>query len=249
MIKDLVSVIIPFYKNTYLLNRAIKSVKSQKYKKYELIIINDNNNKNNIEYLKKLKKNNKKIKIIFNKKNLGAGYSRNKGIKISKGEFIAFLDSDDVWKKSKLYEQLKFMKKNNYNASHTSYAISDLKNKHLSTRNAKNLTYQDLLNSCDIGLSTVIVNSKLIKSQKRPFPNLITKEDFVLWLKISKKKTIFFGLNKVLSSWTDTPDSLSKSIFQKIKDAIKVYYKYEDMNLIKSVYFTLKLSINYILKK
>ena len=249
MKQDLVSIIVPFYENKNLLNKAIQSILKQSYKKYEIIIINEKIDEQNIEFLKKLKKKNRKIKIIFNKKNLGAGRSRNEGIKISKGKYIAFLDSDDRWKKNKLHEQLKFMKKNKFMASHTSYEIVDLENNYLSIRNAKNLTYENLLNSCDIGLSTVIINSKLVKNLINPFPNLVTKEDFVLWLKISKKKIIFFGLNKNLSYWTDTPNSLSKSILQKIKDAIKVYFIYENMNLIKSIYFTFKLSINYILKK
>ena len=156
MKQDLVSIIVPFYENKNLLNKAIQSILKQSYKKYEIIIINDKIDEQNIEFLKKLKKKNRKIKIIFNKKNLGAGRSRNEGIKISKGKYIAFLDSDDRWKKNKLHEQLKFMKKNKFMASHTSYEIVDLENNYLSIRNAKNLTYENLLNSCDIGLSTVI---------------------------------------------------------------------------------------------
>tara|TARA_B100001123_G_C15221587_1_gene991468 strand:- start:115 stop:864 length:750 start_codon:yes stop_codon:yes gene_type:complete len=249
MYKDSISIIIPFYKNINLLNKAIKSVFNQTYQNYEIIIINDNNDKNCIEYLKKLKKNNKKIKIIFNKKNIGAGFSRNLGIKYSKGDYIAFLDSDDKWKKNKLSSQLKFMKKNNYLASHTSYQIVDLKNNIISTRHAKNLNYYSLLRSCDIGLSSVIFNKKIIKNIKTPFPNLKTKEDYVLWLKISKRKVTFYGLNKVLSFWTNTPNSLSKSTFQKLTDAINVYMIYEKMSFLNSIYSTFRLSINYLLKK
>ena len=107
-----ISVIIPFYDNFSLLQRAINSVQSQSYKNYELIIIYDNpENKENLKLLNSLKK--KKIKILINNKNLGAGFSRNKGVRKARGEFIAFLDSDDKWKKNKLYIQYNHMKKNN----------------------------------------------------------------------------------------------------------------------------------------
>lgn len=101
MIKNKVSIIIPFYKNITLLKKTLSSVFKQDYTNYEIIIINDNNTLENISFLKKLNenKNKYKIKIIYNKKNLGAGFSRNKGIKAALGQYIAFLDSDDTWKK------------------------------------------------------------------------------------------------------------------------------------------------------
>ena len=94
-----VSVIIPFYNNLSLLKKSIKSVLNQTFKSFEIIIIYDCGDKSNIKYLKNLNAKYSKIKIIYNKKNIGAGLSRNKGIKISKGKYIAFLDSDDTWKK------------------------------------------------------------------------------------------------------------------------------------------------------
>ena len=91
---------------------------------------------------------------------LGAGLSRNKGINISKGKFIALLDADDYWDKNKLKFQIKFMQDHNYLVSHTSYRIIDTKKKN-SIRLARNFyEVEDLLYSCDIGLSTVILQKK-----------------------------------------------------------------------------------------
>ena len=95
---------------------------------------------------KKYKQNQKDIKIIKNKKNTylyknkknqGAGQSRNFAIKKSKGEFLAFIDSDDIWKKRKLEIQIKFMKKKNIIASFTSYCIIDSFGKVVGFREAK----------------------------------------------------------------------------------------------------------------
>ena len=242
-----ISVIIPFYDNFLLLQRAINSVQSQSFKNYELIVIYDNpKKKENLKLLKSLKK--KRIKVLINNKNLGAGFSRNKGIRKATGEFIAFLDSDDMWKKNKLSIQYNYMKKNNIPISHTSYDLFDEENIFLQRRVARKLNYFDLLNSCDIGLSTVMVKKKLILKHNL-FPNLKTKEDYVLWLKISKSGILFEGIKKSLTIWTDRKNSLSKSSFQKIKDGFKVYYKYEKFNFLDSLFRVFILSINFLRKK
>ena len=248
MIKNKVSIIIPFYKNTILLKKTLSSIYKQDYTNYEIIIINDNNTQENTSFLKKLNKNRNKIKIIYNKENLGAGLSRNKGIKASLGQYIAFLDSDDTWKKNKLSYQLRFMKRKGYLASHTSYNLVNLSGKNISKRKAIDLNYKKLLNSCNIGLSTVILNKDILKFTNN-FPKLKTKEDYVLWLKLSKKGIIFYSIDKYLTNWTNAPNSLSESFFQKIKDAFLVYYKYLNFNISTSILKTLILSINYIKKK
>ena len=250
MIKNKVSIIIPFYKNITLLKKTLSSVFKQDYTNYEIIIINDNNTLENISFLKKLNenKNKYKIKIIYNKKNLGAGFSRNKGIKAALGQYIAFLDSDDTWKKNKLSYQLRFMKRKGYLASHTSYNLVNLSGEIISKRKAIDLNYRELLNSCNIGLSTVILNKDILKFTNN-FPKLKTKEDYVLWLKLSKKGIIFHSIDKYLTNWTNVSNSLSESSFQKIKDAYLVYYKYLNFSILTSILKTLILSINYIKKK
>ena len=192
-------------------------------------------------------KNIKKKKIIINKKNLGAGYSRNIGIRNSKGKFIAFIDADDIWNRNKLQNQLEFMLKKNSSFSFTSYKIIGEKNNELKRINARNkITYKNLINSCDIGLSTVMLEKRIMKNNK--FPNLKTKEDYVLWLKLSRSVEMN-GLNNFLTSWRITNNSLSSSNLQKIKDAFLVYNKYLKFNIIKSIFLVLNLSANFFKKR
>ena len=242
-----ISVIIPFFDETTLLKRALRSALNQTYKNIEIIVINDNPDKKNEILEIKKNFNNKPIKYIFNKKNIGAGLSRNKGILVAKGKFIAFLDSDDFWNKNKLLNQINYMKKNNVKICHTSYGIFDIYNNFLSKRIAKNIDYYDLVKSCDIGLSTVVVERKLIN--KYLFPDIKTKEDYVVWLKISKNGFILHGLDQMLTRWTSRKKSLSKSNIQKLKDGFKVYNIYVNKNFFNSLVFLLILSINYLKKK
>ena len=245
---DLISVIIPYYKKKQYIVSAINSVLRQTYRNLELIIIYDDMNLDDLIILKSIKKKDKRIKIYINKKSLGAGMSRNKGIKLSNGKLIAFLDSDDLWLRDKLKKQIFFMKKNKIKISHTSYYIIDYENKIIGNRQGKDLNYEQLLSSCDIGLSTVILDKELIKKDIR-FPNIKTKEDYVLWLKIIKSENKIFALKNNLTKWRKLDSSLSSSKLQRIKDGFRVYRKYMKFNHIKSIIHLGLLSINYLLKQ
>ena len=107
---SLVSVIIPYYRKKQYISRALKSVTDQSYKKLEIIIVYDDSSRDDLKFIRHISSKDKRIKIFINKKNLGAGLSRNLGIKKSKGEYVAFIDADDLWYKSKINHQVKFMK-------------------------------------------------------------------------------------------------------------------------------------------
>tara|TARA_Y100000591_G_scaffold152410_1_gene131173 strand:+ start:3078 stop:3857 length:780 start_codon:yes stop_codon:yes gene_type:complete len=251
---SLVTIIIPYKNNLKYLFLALDSVFFQTYKKFKIIIIYDDEDRSDLLRIRKFisKKFKKKtsIKIILNKKNLGAGESRNVGINLSKTKYIAFLDSDDIWHKNKLKLQINHMIKKRATISHTSYNIIDESGKKISFRTSKEkLYFHNILNSCDIGLSTVMVELNLLKKNNLKFPKIKTKEDYVLWLKILKKISYIHGLDKKLTDYRKRKNSLSANFITSIKNGFKVYRYYMKMGHVESFFRLTILSINFLKKK
>lgn len=244
---NLVSIIVPFYKKKKYVLNSIKSILNQTYKNFEIIIIYDDSNLDDLKYILEIKRLDKRIRVFKNKENKGVGLSRNYGIKKSRGKFIAFLDADDIWHRLKLSTQIEFMINNNFSITHTSYNIINEKNKKVGTRFAKNLKFSDLIRSCDIGLSTVIIEKKLLDNLC--FPNLKTKEDYVLWLQLTKKGYEFKAFDEFLTDWRLAKNSLSSSTFRKLIDGYNVYRKYLEQSILKSLINLLILSLNFLRKK
>lgn len=249
-----VTVIIPYKSRPELLFDTLDSIFKQTYKNYKVLIIYDNENKIDLTKIKKfIESKNKKfsriVKVEINKENIGAGKSRNKGIKKSNSKYVAFLDSDDLWSKNKLKLQIEFMEKKKLFFSHTSYQVINEKNQKIEIKKAKKIiTFKDLIKSCDIGLSTVIVNRKFLKSYNLYFPNITTKEDFVLWLKIVKETKFIVGMNKKLTYYRKTKNSLSSNKLIGLINAYKVYRNYMNFSQLKSLFYVIILSINFLKK-
>ena len=238
--KNIVSVIVPYYKNKKFIKKTINSILNQSYQQFEILLIYDDTSKDDLQYIKK-NFTNKKIKLLINRENLGVAKSRNIAIKKSQGKFIAFLDSDDFWKKDKLKKQIKFMNDYSLDFSYTAYNI--LNNKKMFKKEVPHkIEYKDLLKKCDIGLSTVIIRRNLLKFGY--FPNLKTQEDFALWLRYARNFVNLMGINDALTIWRNTSNSLSSKEYQKITDAFKIFLFFEKKNIIVSIYSVIILSLN-----
>tara|TARA_B110000027_G_scaffold121506_1_gene135751 strand:+ start:1379 stop:2155 length:777 start_codon:yes stop_codon:yes gene_type:complete len=247
--KPQVSIIICYFKKKKFFKKTINSIINQTYRSFEVIVIYDDTDKSELNFVKKTLNKLPRYKIVINKKNIGAGLSRNKGIHFAKGKFISFCDADDLWHKNKLKVQISFMLKKKLNFSHTSYTIINNYGKTIGYFKIKNkLNYSELLKSCDIATSSVVINKKIFK-QKFLFSNFKTKEDYCLWLKIIKKYKELYGINDNLLFWRSSKNSLSDSLFQKLLDGFKVYYINENYNAIISTYFVIRLSLFALIKK
>ena len=123
-----IAIVLPNYNSSLFIEKTLNSIFSQSYKKWKLFLIDDSSDNKTKRILHRYKKN-KKIKIFFLKSNKGTSFCRNFALKKIRSPYIAFIDSDDLWMKNKLKNQIQFMLKNNYEFSYTSYKTFGLKHK------------------------------------------------------------------------------------------------------------------------
>ena len=241
---------MPYYKKSKFITESINSILNQSFHEFEIIVIDDELSKDSFEVLMNIKSLDTRIKVFRNKENLGAGQSRNNAISFCKGEYIAFCDCDDLWKPKKLEKQIKLMKELDLEFSFSSYEIINDKNLKISFRDAQeNLSFKQLRNSCDIGLSTVILKKDVLNNEKFRFGKTKTKEDFILWLTLAKNGIRMYGIKECLVSWRKNSDSLSSSNIQKLVDGYRVYRNYLQYSRTRSLIFLIILSLNFMLKK
>lgn len=232
-IENLVSIIMPTYNSEMYIKKSINSVLRQTYKNWELIIVDDCSTDTTKKIIRSI--NDERIKLFELTKNQGAAVARNTGLKKARGEFIAFLDSDDLWKPEKLTLQVKYMKKNNYKFTSTNYEeIDEHGDKTGKVIEAKDkLDYNGVLKYCP-GNSTVVYNARELGIFF--IPNIRKRNDFVMWLQVIKKAKCLYGINENLTQYRVRANSLSINKKSLIKYQWKVYREIEELSILKSMY-------------
>ena len=197
--KSLVSVIVPTYNLERIVERTIRSILNQTYSNVEVLVIDDCSTDNTVKVIKSI--GDERIVLLENNKQLGAAYSRNRGIANARGDYIAFLDGDDIWYETKLEEQLKFMKENDYSFSCTDYDEIDENDKSLGVyvTGPKVMKHKTFLKTNYVGCLTIMYKRDIYPDLKIP-NNIYKRNDYALWLKISEK-AYCYRLKKVLSSY------------------------------------------------
>lgn len=187
-----VSIIIPVFNGKKFLDETILSVLNQTFRNFEVILIDHASTDSSLEIMKYHQKKDDRIKIIQLDINKGGpAYPRNEGIKASAGEYIAFLDADDVWLPEKLERQLEFIQKNRLNFSSCYCTLIDEQNQEVSLGWKSAFLYKILSKKtiCDVIKYNFILTSSVIIAKEillnfNENKNYIAVEDFDLWLRI-----------------------------------------------------------------
>ena len=158
-----VSIITPSYNSELFISETILSIQSQTFTDWELIITDDCSSDDTVRIIKSFIKKDDRIRLYILKSNQGAGVARNHSIKMAKGRYIAFCDSDDQWKESKLRKQIDFMITNDLSFTYSSYDVIDEENNKLkSIYSPTKLSYIEMLRNNYVGCLTAIYDQDKI---------------------------------------------------------------------------------------
>lgn len=238
--KPLVSVIVPSFFSENYIRQCIESVQKQTYTNFELIIVDGMSGDKTIEIIEQYKKYDERIKLVMNPNDNGPAQARSEGIKVSKGDFIAFLDSDDMWTENKLELQLQFMIRNNYKFTFTRYRkmYPDGSLSRISMGGHNSNTFNQYLRRRGIANSTVIVSKDCIDDE---IINTVGKshgEDTLWWLLILRKGYIAYAIQNDLAIYRVVEGSLSSKV---ANNQLTVWHSYR--NELGLGFF--KASLNY----
>ena len=246
--KGLVSIIMPSYNTANYINKSIQSVINQTYQNWELLIVDDCSTDNTDAIVDEFQ--DKRIRYIKNEKNSGAAISRNRALREAKGRWIAFLDSDDLWKPEKLEKQIQFMKKKRCYFSYTNYEEIDANGNKMNViiTGPKVISKMGMFNYCWPGCLTVMYDREKIGLIQ--IENIKKNNDYAMWLKVCKKTRCYL-LDEVLAEYRrGRKGSIStQGYIELIKWHYKLFRLAEKENTILSCINTVRNLFFGIIKK
>lgn len=238
----LVSIITPMYKGAAFVGETIDSVMAQTYKNWEMIIVDDCSPDEGagIAVVKSYQEKDSRVKLIESRKNTGSSGSRNIALRAAQGEFIAFLDSDDIWMPNFLERQLAFMKEKDAALVFSSYKRIDehTKEEVLSPFIVPaKVTYKSLLKTCSIFPSTAVYDQKRV--QKLYFNEAMgsLRDDYVYWLCMLKSIGVAYGNQDQLVYYRMRKSSITADKKKVIVPQWKVLREVEHLSFLKSLYY------------
>ncbi len=211
---DLVSIIMPTYNCGQYIAESIQSVLSQTYSNWELLIIDDCSTDNTRYVVSSFK--DPRIHYQCNQKNSGAAISRNTALRMAKGKYIAFLDSDDLWSPNKLERQIAYMQENKYAFTYHEYSEIDENSKPIGVliSGKKHVRPFDMWTCCWPGCLSVMYDANVIGQIQ--IPDIKKNNDSAMWLQIVQKADCYL-LPESLAKYRRRKDSITPtSIWEKI---------------------------------
>ncbi len=237
---------MPVYNSSVLVAQSIQSVNNQTYSNWELIIIDDCSQDDTKEAVSKCIQDNPKIHLILNKVNSGPLVSRNIGIKYSSGQYIAFLDQDDLWPINKLEFQIKFMIDNNVGFTYTSYKkFSENKSLGRPIIPPKKYNLGKLLTNTGIALSSVVYDKHIcgvvLFAPDKPYT------EFSLYLRLLSMVREGHLVSDVLLFYRVSLSSMSSNKFMMSK-MVWDNFRRSGFNRFLSLYFFINYAYNAIIR-
>ena len=231
----MVSIITPAYNAAPYIAGTIASVMAQTYKDWEMIIADDASVDRTLGIVQKYSREDDRIRLIALSNHVGAAESRNTAIRVARGRYIAFLDSDDLWHPEKLERQLAFMTRHNHAFTCTHYQrIKGSKPRQLNVvRVPQYIDYKGYLKNTRIGTLTVMLDQH--QTGPLEMPNIRSSHDMALWCELLKKGILAYGLQETLAFYRVSAGSNTARKIRAARDVWKVYRNIEKIRFLPSV--------------
>ncbi|MBR5515132.1 MAG: glycosyltransferase family 2 protein [Clostridia bacterium] len=244
----MVSVIMPAYNSQRTIEAAINSILNQTYTDLEVIVVNDCSTDATEEVVKTITLKDPRVKYFCNEKNSGVSYTRNFAISKAQGEWIAFLDSDDLWRANKLEVQLKIAEEQKADILYSSHSMIDINGNKCCDDFIvdENTDYNKMLVRNEIGCLTAVVRTDVMR--KYTFSGQYAHEDYALWMSILKDGHKAAGSKEVLADYRVYQGSRSSNKLRAAKNRWIIYRKHLKLSLFSSIYYLIKYTIKALKK-
>lgn len=244
-----VSVIIPVYNSEEFIAETIESALSQTYQEIEIIIVDDCSKDKSSEIIigyKELYPD--RITYHVQEKNMGVGVARNTALKIAKGRYVAFLDSDDLWYPNKIGKQIELMNKKRGAISYTAIEMIDgVGNQIKGKRPVKDIVdYRFLLKNTMIATSSVLIDRNIIGDFQMPI--IRSGQDYATWLNLMRNGIDAYGINEILVKYRVRSNSLSSGKLKSVKQVWTIQTKQEGISMISAAFNVCYFSLNALKK-
>jgi len=239
---------MPNYNCQKFIGQAIASVLNQSYVYWHLIIVDDASTDNSVEIIRSYEKVHERIELIALDKNLGTTAARNIGIEKSKGDLLAFMDSDDLWMKNRLEKTIDFLLHGDYDFVYSSYKRADENLAPLLSDYIvpEKLSFKDMLYHNPISIPSVLI--RIGRIGKYYQPDVPKREDHALWLSILEDIEYAYGIPEPLFVYRIRKGSLSRNKLEMAKFQYLLYRRYLKLSFCESFYYTVHWAINGLKK-
>lgn len=245
----MISIVSPVYNAEKYISKTIDCIIAQTYQDFELIMVDDGSKDKSVEIIESYKDS--RVRCVMNDhEKKGAFSARNKGIELAKGEYLAFIDADDLWDEKKLERTLEYMKANDAAFVFTAYEFGDEEG--IGTGKIvhvpEKLSYKNALSRTVIFTSTVLMDLRKLDKKLIFMPD-IASEDTATWWNILRSGIVAYGLDENLVTYRRSGGSLSSNKVVAIKRIWNLYRKNEKLGVLKSLYYMVGWAVRAVVRR
>jgi teichuronic acid biosynthesis glycosyltransferase TuaG len=244
----LVSIVTPTYNSEQFIAETILSVQNQSYTHWELLIVDDGSQDKTADLVKELQKNDSRIKFFQLEKNSGPAVARNTGIEQAQGQYLTFIDADDIWFPDFMANSIQTIQKTGIPFVFSSYRRADenLNFVYSDFIVPQSVTYSDILKSNSISCLTAFLDIQ--KLGKKYMPLIRKRQDMGLWLRYLKAVPFAYGIQQPQAIYRIRKNSLSRKKTDLIKYQWQFYREVENLSVFQSLYYLMHWAYRGFLK-